>query len=215
MLTLNAQSAKSADNQSTSIRTSGKYIGTITRAEKLLSQNGTAGLGISFKSHDGQTADYLDLYTINGGGAELPSSKIVHAILAVLKMRTCKEGKINFEKWSATEKKKINAQADGYPDLMDKKIGFLLQKELYSDFKDGSDRDRMIVVGVFNADNDLTASETLDGKTTPEKLPSMVNLLMDRPVRDSSKKGASQAKPAQGYQGGTGMPDDFGSDIPF
>ena len=67
MLKLNAQLAQDADNITSSISELGKYIGTITRAEKLVSeQKGTQGLGLSFKADNGQSADYLDLYHTKG-----------------------------------------------------------------------------------------------------------------------------------------------------
>ncbi|MGK3946781.1 hypothetical protein ABK046_51510, partial [Streptomyces caeruleatus] len=61
--TLDATQAKAADSISSSIRETGKYVGVLTRAEAVTSTKGTKGLGLSFKSDDGSTADYLDLYT--------------------------------------------------------------------------------------------------------------------------------------------------------
>ena len=212
MLTLNAQSAKSADNISTSIRETGKYVGEITRAEKLLSSGGTKGLGLSFKTDGGQTADYLDLYTQNSKGEELPSSKVVNAILAVLKTRECKESEITVEKWSKEEKKKVQTTVLGYPGLMGKKIGFLLQKELSTD-QNGKDQERMIIVGVFQSDSDLTATEVLEGKTKPEKLTAMIDNLMARPIRDSRKKATTNQPSNQSYATSGGA--SFDDDIPF
>jgi cytochrome c-type biogenesis protein CcmE len=212
MLTLNPASAKSADNLSSGIKETGKYIGIFTRAEQLESQKGTKGVGLSFKSDDGQTADYLDLYTVNAKGDELPSAKTVNAILAVLMLRGAKVDNIEFEKWDKESKARVTFEGPGYPDLMNKKIGLLLQKELVSD-QNGEDRERMIIVGVFQALTELTASEVLDKKTNPEKLAKMVESLMARPVRDSRKGGGKPQHAAgqQQYNGGP-MPDD---DIPF
>lgn len=212
MLTLNPASAKSADNLSSGIKETGKYIGIFTRAEQLQSQKGTKGVGLSFKSDDGQTADYLDLYTVNSKNEELPSAKTVNAILAVLMLRGAKVDNIEFEKWDKESKSRVTFEGPGYPDLMNKKIGLLLQKELASD-QNGEDRERMIIVGVFQAQTELTASEVLGKKTAPEKLSKMVESLMARPVRDSRKGGGKphQAAGQQHYNGGP-MPDD---DIPF
>ena len=54
MLTQNTSSAKQADVINTAIKESGKYIGVITRAESLTSKNGNQGVGISFKSDNGE-----------------------------------------------------------------------------------------------------------------------------------------------------------------
>lgn len=208
MLKLDAKSASSADNVSTSIRDAGKYIGEFTRAEKLLSQNGTQGLGLSFKSDDGQTADYLDLYTINAAGDELPSAKTVNAILACMSVREADEAAIKFEKWDKSANARVQVEANGYPALMKKKIGLLLQKEVYFDQK-GEERERVIIYGVFNASSELTASEILAKKTTPEKLPKILEALMARPVKDA-RKGKAVVK-----TGSLSASDDTDPDIPF
>jgi len=203
MLTLDPKSASSADNIASNIRETGKYIGVFTRAEKLLSKNGTQGVGLSFKSDDGQSADYLDLYTVNAAGEDLPSLKTVNAIMACLGLREAEEANVTFEKWSKAAGAREKVNAVGYPGVMNKKIGLLLQKELHTDDK-GADRERVIIYGVFNASNELTASEIMARKTTPEKLPQILQSLMSRPVKDSRKKQTS------GSSGNSSdLPDDF------
>jgi hypothetical protein len=210
-LTFNAESAKSADNINSGIRESGKYVGRFTRAEQLLSQKGTQGVGLSFKSSDGQTADYLDQYTINADGDALPSLKTINAIMACLGLRKADLGEIEFEKWDKESKSRQLFEGSGYPDLMGKEIGLLLQKEIYND-QQGEERERMNIAGVFQAGTELTASEILDRKTKPEKLAKMVESLMARPVRDSRKGGV--ARPASGG-GASSAGNAFDDDIPF
>jgi len=210
-LKLDTNLAKQADNTNASIRESGKYVGIITRAERLVSQQGTEGLGLSFKSSTGQAADYLDIYTHKSNGEALSGAKTVNAILACLKLRGAEEGGIVCEKWDANTKKRVNVRVEGYPDLMGKKIGLLLQKELTTSIKDGSDREGVTIYAVFNAETELTASEILDGKQSPERLPKMVEALMANPVRDRREKkpAGRPAAPAR-----TGF-DDMDDDIPF
>lgn len=216
---LDANQAKQADNISSSIRESGKFIGIITRAEALTSQNGTKGIGLSFKADDGASADYLDLYTHGNDGKELPSLKAVNAILACLKLRTINEGPVSFERWDKQAGQRAKVTKSGYPDLMNKRIGLLLRK--FIDTKqDGSDRDGVEIFGVFQAETELTASEVLDRQTKPERLTKMVDALMARPVYDKRKKAGSggsqhpqstttrQAAPSTGF-------DDMDDDIPF
>lgn len=209
---LDANSAKSADNISSGIRETGKYVGRFTRSEKLISQKGTQGIGLSFKSKDGQTADYLDLYTENADGDALPSLKTVHAIMACLGLRNIEEGKIEFEQWDKESKSRMKFEADGYPDLLTKDIGLLLQKEIYSD-QNGQDRERVIITGVFQAGTELTASEILDKKTKPEKLEKMVEALMARPVRDSRKSGGNMRQSTR--PAAASNFNDMDDDIPF
>lgn len=202
MLTLDPKSAASADSIASSIRETGKYIGVFTRAEKLLSKNGTQGVGLSFKTEDGQTADYLDLYIQNAAGEDLPSLKTVNAIMACLGLRTAEEGNVSFEKWNKAAGAREKVSAIGYPDFMNKKIGLLLQKELHTD-QHGDEKDRVIIYGVFNASNELTASEILNRRTTPEKLPQILQTLMARPVKDS------RSRPKAATSNSSDLPDDF------
>lgn len=212
MLSFDANTARQADQVSSVINVAGKYIGTITRAEKLLSPSKTQGLGLSFKSDSGETADYLDLYTINSSGDVLPSMKVVQAILGCLQLRTAADGKVEVDKWNKDEKKREKLVVDGYPTIQGKRIGFLLQKELSTNTKNGEDTEKMIVVGVFQADTLLTVSEILAQKTKPETLEKMVYWLESHPVRDTRKKvSASQSAPVKSV----GTFDDLGDDIPF
>lgn len=210
--TLDTTQAKAADNLASSIRESGKYIGTITRAEAIVSKNGTKGLGLSFKADDGATADYLDLYTHKSTGETLSSFKTVNAILACLKLRSINEGPINFEKWNKESKQRERVNGKGYPELMGKRIGFLLRKEIEED-DFGQPRDRVAIFGVFQADTELTASEILDQKTKPERLSKMVDALTARPVYDKRKGGASQPAARQSAPAGDNWADN--DDIPF
>lgn len=203
---LDVATAKSADNMGSGIRETGKYVGQFTRAEALVSQSGTQGVGFSFKSKEGQTADYLDLYTMKENGDELPSMKALHAIMACLKIREINEGKIKFEKWDTVARQRLTIEATGYPDLLGKDIGLLLQKEIYTD-NQGKERERVIIYGIFQAGTELTASEVLTSKTKPENLEKMLTSLMARPVRDSRKQATKVPT-----SNNSGMPDD---DVPW
>lgn len=212
-LTLDPNSAKQADNIVSSINESGKYIGVITRAEHLRSSAGTEGLGLSFKSNTGQTADYLDIYTTKENGEVLAGTKTVNAILACTSLRGATLGRIKCEKWNKDAKRRDTYEVDGYPELMGKKIGLLLQKELQTHQQTGADVTRMNIFGVFSADTELTASEILDRKTNPERLPKMIEALAARPVRDSRDKGVRPARAAG--QSSAAAFSDMDDDIPF
>lgn len=209
MLELNADKARAADNRQTAITETGKYIGVITRAEKLVSQQGTKGLGLSFKANDGNTANYLDVWFAKENGDELFGIKTVNALMACLKMRKCEEGQIECEKWDKGAGAMTKVRAAGYPEMMGKPIGLLLQESIETD-QQGKDQRRIGIYGVFQANTELTASEVLDGKTTPEKLPKMLQALMANPVRDNRKARSAQASPQPSDF--NGMDDDS---IPF
>jgi len=209
-LTLNQDEARQADRINQAIKTAGKYVGTITRAEKLISRNNTEGFGLSFKTDDGATANYLDLYTKNAKGETLPSNSTVQAILCCTRSREVSEGKIEVEKWDSESKSTYKTMVDGYPSLIGKRIGLLLQQELSDNPKDDTKHnDRVIVYGVFEADSELVSSEILDKAVKPEKLGKMVQALMARPINDRrTKQSASNS-----YM--PGASDDIDSDLPF
>jgi hypothetical protein len=190
-LKLDSNLAKAADNIASGIRESGKYIGVITRAEKLVSRDkGTIGLGLSFKADNGQTADYLDIYHTKSDGEALSGLKTVNAILCCTKTSEATEGMVSVEKWDSAARMRVATRVTGYPALMGKRIGFLLQQVLETD-QDGKDRDRVQVFAVFSADTELTATEMYAKATKPERLSNMLDALMARPVRDA-RKGAKK-----------------------
>lgn len=211
-LTLNANDAKKADTFSSVIRESGKYVGTITRAEKLLSKNNVEGVGFSFKTDDGASANYLDVYTIKPNGEKLRGYNIVQAILCCTRTKSAPEGQITFEAWNPDERRMMPVTAEGYPALMGKRIGLVLQKEIHTHPITGNDVERMNIVAVFEASTGLMASEILDNKTKPELLESVVKMIMANPVRDMRKR--QSARPAQ-EQAPANAHQDWSDEIPF
>jgi single-stranded DNA-binding protein len=211
---LDTAAAKQADTVFSSIREAGKYVGTITRAEALTSQTGTKGLGLSIRTADGQSADYLDIYTHKSNGEALSGAKTVSAILACLKLREISEGDIKAEKWSKQAGKREQVVVPGYPDLMGKRLGFLLQQELGTNSRNGEDTERMTVFAVFSAETELTASEILEGKANPERLSKLVDALTARPVRDNREKTGRRPAASNGGAAPAGF-DPADDDIPF
>ena len=187
-LLLNATEARKADNISSVIRESGSYVGTITRAEKLLSRNSVEGVGLSFKTDDGASANYLDLYTVKPGGEKLRGHSIVQAILCCLRLKTADDGQIAFEKWDRDAGGMVKVTADGYPALMGKRIGLVLQKELQTHSKTGEDVERLNIVTAFEPSTRLVASEILDSKTKAERLDFIERTIASHPVRDTRKR---------------------------
>lgn len=209
-LSLNAADARKAENVSSVIKDSGKYVGVITRAEKLLSQNKTEGVGLSFKSDDGASANYLDVYTIKADGTKLHGYNVVQALLACLKLRSVDEGPVNFERWDSQQRKMVPTSATGYPVMMGKRIGLVLQKVMETNNNTGADAEKMAIVVPFEAATGMVASEILDGKTTAEKVDTITKIVTSKPFRDN-RKGGSRPAPAA-HVGGEAA---FEDDIPF
>lgn len=212
-LTLNANEARKADRISTVICESGKYVGIITRAEKLLSRNDVEGVGLSFKADDGATANYLDLYTLKPDGSKLRGYHIVQALLCCARLRNADEGNITFERWDSDERRMVQVTEVGYPALMGKRIGLVLQKELQTNQNTGLDVERLNILAVFEADTGLVASEILDNKTKAERIDNIVKIVEKTPVRDTRKRVPAKAAAQAPAQSGGGA--DFDDDIPF
>ena len=204
-LILNANDARAADKFSSVITESGVYVGIITRAEKLCSEKMTEGLGISFKADDGATANYLDIYTTKENGERLRGYNIAQAILCCTKTKEAQEGAIKFERWDKNAKANVQATANGYPVLMGKRIGLVLQKELSTNQRTGEDVARVNIMAVFEAATGFTASEILDKETTPKQLEKIKLLLEAKPLRDTRipvKPQHKDAAPRQDFDDG-------------
>lgn len=216
-LTLNTNDAKKADNFASVIKESGKYVGMITRAEKLLSKKNVEGVGFSFKTDDNASANYLDVYTVKPDGEKLRGYNIVQALMCCARVKSADEGQIAFEKWDNVERKMIQASAIGYPALMGKRIGLVLQRELGTNQNTGEDTDRMNIIAVFEASSGLMATEILEQKTKPERIDSVVKIITANPVRDT-RKGPRMTQPASNGpapNGLDGVPFNDDLDIPF
>lgn len=217
MFNLDANAARSADNKSAFIDEAGKYVGEFIRAEYMEKQEtGSTGIGFTFKSRDGAEATfYLNLSyqhgTRNEGGYAM-----MNAIMACLQLRTVGAPQpTQFEKWNKDTQQREQVTAPGFPELLKKPIGLLLQMEIEKSSQTGMARP--IIYAPFSAESEKTASEILDQRcTTPAKLEKMVQQLMKKPVHDrrpKSAQGVSASSQADPYD--YGNPPDFSDDIPF
>ncbi len=208
--TIDANAARAADQLNSRINETGKYIGVITRAEEVTSKQGTKGVEISFRSDDGQTADYLTMWTSSASNPQLYGFKQLMAIMACCKVRTITATPGQVEKYDRDSGSMAKMAATIYPELTGKRIGLLLQVEEYQK-RDGSIGEKMGLAGAFEADTKYTASEIMDKAIKPEKLARMVASLKDRRLSAST---TTHAAPASAAPHG-GFASDLDEDIPF
>lgn len=207
---LDTNQARAADQRGAFINETGKYVGKIIRAEEITADSGTKGIDFTFASNTGQQAKFA-LYTEKAGGSRIKiGHAFVMALMTCLKVRSIKTTPMKVKKWSKDAGAEVDATAPCFADLMSKDIGVLLEAEQYEK-NSGDVGVRMVLAGVFQSDTELTASEVLDKKTTPEQLPKMVSMLRDRPLK-AAKAASRQGAPAA--RSGTGF-DDMDDDIPF
>lgn len=211
---LNPAAAKQSESFGGRIQTTGRYVGTFTRAEAVQSSKGTDGVEFSFKSESGESADYLTLWTYNAKGEELRGNQMLAAIMTVLRVKALNSKVMTLEKWDRDIGARAPMQCDVYPDLMNKPVGVLLQMEEYQ-AKDGSSKWRPVIWGVFDAATGMTPSEILEKKTKAERLAELEAKLTDKPMANAPRaQAAPQARREPAMAAGGDMTD-MDDDIPF
>lgn len=211
---LNPNNARAADQHNASVSEPGKYTGTIARAEAVTSKKGTKGLELTIKTDDGATADYLTIWVQKPSGEELSGANAVSALMTCIKIKHAKVGTINVEKWDADSRQRETVEVPGYPEMMNKQIGVVLQKELYTK-ANGSDGAKMNIVGFFEAGTEFTAGEILDKATMPKQLEKTVAWLMTKPVKDSRTNQGAQVSHGAPPSNQPDSFSDMADDIPF
>lgn len=204
-----AEAARKSDTGGGAIKEIGKYIGEFTQAKDIVSRNTHAkGIEFIFKSESGQKAN-LTIYTMSADGKKYQGYDLLMAVMACMSLRNIKPQHGRATRYDYDAKKDVIEECLIFPDLC-KPIGVLLETEDYAK-QDGSTSTRMVLKNVFQAGTELTASEILDRKTTPEQLEKLVAALHHRPIKG--------AKPVPSRQHGGPMPDDQfhgdDGDIPF
>lgn len=224
MYTLDPTAARQADNQGAYLKETGKYVGTFTRAEKLVSKNkGTHGIGFTFEANDKRTTRF-DIWTAKPNGEHLSGFNTLQAIMTILRLRGIQPAHGKVERYDYDSKKNITVDAEVFPDLTGKPIGLVLRSTEFEKVKDGYPTGetgwRLEPVAPFDAQTEFTASEILDKKTSPTKLANIISTLEDRPLRNRPVAPQAQHQddgfggPPAGHPASSGFMDD-GADIPF
>jgi hypothetical protein len=182
------------------ITRSGKYAGRFTRAELVVSRQKSEGIEFTFESDDGRTADFLTCWTHNVDGRELYGLKVLNAILTCMRIReiTARPATLQ-DRHGATRDTRV------FPQLVDRPIGLLLQREEYLK-QDGNVGWKFNIVAPFEPTSGLTAGEILAQSNEPVQLERMVAGLHDRSL--PQRPGAGIAATAGGLA-------DIDDDIPF
>lgn len=206
--TLDAKAAAQADNLFSKIEEKGRYLGTLTRAEQLVSKKGSKGVDLSFKTDTGATADYLSIWTHNGEGKQLKGFNTLMAIMTCLKVKAINAELGEVEKYDNDLNQKTKVQVLLFKELMNKPIGLLLHMEEYEKTAGGTAW-KPAISAPFAADG-FTASEILSKAQQATTLAKMEQGLKDRPLKAG---GAAMQK--SGQPSANQSFDDLGDDIPF
>lgn len=215
MYQLDKDAAIQADNKSSALDRTGKYIGVFTRAENITSPKGTQGVEFAFNADTGEKAGFLTIWTINNKGEKLFGYKTLMAIMTCLSVRNINKVQATVQKYDFDTNENKAVQAEIFPDLMNKKIGLLIQMEEYQKIS-GELKWKPNIFAPFRID-DFTASEILTNAPKPEKLEMLIEHLKDKPLRGGGQAANNQKEKLPGGQYGGGMQGDeyFDDDIPF
>lgn len=217
MFNLDPNAARAADNKSAFIDEAGKYIGTFTRAEYMeKQQTGSTGIGLTFKSREGAEAQFYVNLSYQHGQRNKGGHELVNAIMACLQLRHVGNPQpVSVEKWNADAKQREQVSVQGFPELMGKPIGLLIQMEIEKNSEKGLPRPT--IYAPFSAESEKTASEILDPNCrTPAKLEKMVQAVAAKPIRDNRPAGARSAAGGDDYAAYASQPADaYDESIPF
>lgn len=204
--TLDTDAAKQADTGTGRITETGKYVGQFTKAKKVMSIKGTQGIEFTFETTNGQTADYLSMWTVNADGDHIYGYKQLMALMTCLKVRSIDTKAAEVEEYDKDSNSMVKRKAEVFPALMNKPIGILLQMEEYQK-KDGSIGEKAAFAGFFDPQTEQVAVEILD-KSEARVLEKLVSQLV--PVK-KLKGSRPAAAPSHGAPSDSFMDDS----IPF
>lgn len=211
MYALNTDAARKADTTGGSIKELGKYVGAFTQAVDITAGTGTKGLAFDFVTQAGQKAR-LSIYTKKSDGTVISGYDTLMAIMTCMGLRNIQPKPGTVTRYDYDTKADVKEQGSVFAELC-KPIGVLLETEDYAK-QDGSTGTRMVLKNVFQAATELTASEILDRKTTPQQLEKMVAGLRHRPLKAAKSHAPQAQRESTQRQASSGF-EDMDDDIPF
>lgn len=166
---LDSAAAKDANSGGKRISEPGAYTGAFRAAWWEQNDKGTESVHLIFVSDAGQEAGPLALYTHRGNGDELPSYKMLNAIMACMKQRklSVKRGKVKL--WDSTAGEEVEKEKDIYPELIGPRIGLVLQGEEYEN-REGKIKQRLLIAAPYEAATRKMADEVLTSATDAHAL---------------------------------------------
>ncbi|MGS0941597.1 hypothetical protein ACVA51_13695 [Pseudomonas luteola] len=214
MFALDTNAARAADNKSAFIDEAGKYIGAFTRAEYMeKKETGSTGIGLTYKTREGAEGQFYVNLTYQHGTRNEGGYQLINALMACMQLRNVGNPQpIIVEKWDKDAGQRVKATVQGFPEMMGKPVGLLIQMEIEKTSTSG--QPRPTIYAPFSAESEKTSSEVLDANCRePAKLEKMVQQVMKKPVIDRRPKDAQM--PATQNYSGNHIPEDDYSDIPF
>ena len=194
----NAASAKKADGGGR-IDITGKYTGRIVKAEFVTSKKGTQGIEFEFVSNVDTHATFT-IWTHQSDGNPLYGVDKVNAILACTQTRNLTPTDKTIEKYDYDVKAKTKQLCTVAPELENKPIGLLLQRENYQNDA-GEWKYQINFYSCFDAKSELTAAEICEKQTVAKELEILLNRLIS--TGDATRKPQNNGYQQQQQQNGS------------
>lgn len=212
-VSLNKNDAIAGSGGSARIDAIGKYKGAITLAKVYEVKSGAVFVQINFESDNGQTAR-LSMCTKSKEGKDTFGFKQLQAIMACVKVKSLNAVEKEIEDYDFEQGKIAKVTRHVFPELMGKKIGFILYRHDQVS-REGKEFFTMEIAAPFQYDTELTASEIMEQKVNPEQLPKVL-----ANTKNKVTAAKHDADPYSSYAASASMHmqrqnDDFDSDLPF
>lgn len=181
------------------IETSGAYIGRLTQAKERTARTGTKGIEFTFEADDGRVARYLTLWVAraNGDKIEYPYS-LLSALMACLDLKKIDSETATVDEWNPVSGAWEASDAQVFPDLLNKPIGILLQREERE--WEGKTQVGMKIVQFFDPRDRSTPAEILGGARGSGALDKMAANLKQVVLRhDAPPAGMAPVSTASGF----------------
>lgn len=211
--------AKAYDQRGGYINEAGKYPGYIESAVWHVKngQNGQSqGIFLNFVSDAKQKARFYINTSYHGGTVNEGGCKLIHAILACLKMRESGDPvPTQVKEYNPDTRQEETVTRDCFIQLHNKPLGIVVQMV----HEDGRDNPNPAIYSVFEPATEMTASEILGRATEPVQLGKVMAYIAEKPLNDRRKAGSqTPPPPPQRQAAAQGRPqpvDDLDDSIPF
>lgn len=209
--------AVSAVGANQPIESSGAYVGVFTQAKHRVAKTGTTGIEFSFEAEDGAVARYMTLWVARANGERIPFAYgVLSGLMVCLGLKSISSTSTVSEEWDAAVGARVPTPIETYPDLLNRQVGVLLQREERE--WEGKLRVGMRIVDFFNPATRQMPSEILAGAGATGQLPAQIAALKDRVVRASANVTGATAQTPSASPAAHRPPSAFDlsdDDIPF
>lgn len=183
--------ASHADDIANRINDNGYFVGVFKRAEAIEAETGATGIKFEFEAPGGGNTTF-SLYGHRKDGSVIFGWNLIQAAMCILGLKGLKSKVGKVQHYDKETKKQVEVEGEVFSEFLNKPIGIVMQKELYTRDDTGADATRVNLYSFFHPETKFTASEIRERAKEPLKFAKIVKGLK---TKDSRKQ--RTAEPAQ------------------